>query len=200
MNQNKGGRDAPRRFWLPVAALAAAGLLVLGPATVWAKEPDAAQTPDRLALGINNMGGQIRLHLNPDWATEARFMTGSASSNAGNISALVFGLRGYRFFTAHHRFRLYLGLEGDFAQTSIRSVSENSGVNGNGGISSPSGFGDTTGYDAGAFGGIEFRVFRRVAIDFDMGPYLINLKEKVTSTAGSSWDFVANTAVIIYLF
>ena len=41
---------------------------------------------------------------------------------------------------------------------------------------------------------------RRVAIDLDMGPYMIGLTEKSTRVSASSWDFVANTALIVYLF
>ena len=129
-------------------------------------------------------------------------MTGSASSNAGSIQAMVFGLRGYRFFKEHYRCKLYLGLEGDYAMTKIHGANDvgSTGVNGSGGISSPSGIGNTSGYDAGGFAGIELRIMRRVAVDFDMGPYQINLKEKVTGTSGSSWDFVINTALNVYLF
>jgi hypothetical protein len=205
MSLNEAGRHAPGRVWLPVAALAAAGFLVFGPASARAAQPDedadtpaAAPAPHRLALGVNYTGEQIRLHITRDWAVEERVMTGSASSNSGRISSLVFGLRGYRFFQEHYHCKLYLGLEGDYAMTKVHNAGESNDVNG--GTSYPSGFGNTTGYDAGGFGGIEFRFMRRVAVDIDMGPYVINLKEKVTSTSASAWDFVLNTALVIYLF
>jgi hypothetical protein len=110
----------------------------------------------------------------------------------------VLGLRGYRFFREHRRCKLYLGLEGDYAKTSIRSV--NSSSSPTGGIVNESGFGNTSGYAAGGFAGIEFHVARRIAIDLDMGPYLIGLKEQATGTSGSNWDFVVNTALNFYLF
>src|SRR5579872_3885965 len=81
-----------------------------------------APEPARLAFGINDLGGQLRVHLNPNWAVEGRFQTGSASSNEGQIHSLVLGLRGYRFLQEHHRCRLYLGLEGAYAQTSIQGM------------------------------------------------------------------------------
>ena len=161
-----------------------------------------ARSPDRLAIGITDLGPQVRLYVTPAWAGEARFMMGSASSNAGSIQSMVFGLRAYRFFKEHRRCRLYAGLEGAYAQTSIHGSYEAAGGNGgnNSTITRASGFGDTTGYAAGAFAGVELRVFRRVAVDLDMGPYLISLKEKSTGYSGSTTDFVVNTALMFSLF
>jgi len=150
-----------------------------------------------LSIGINDLGGQLRLHLSPRWAAEGRFLTGSASSDVGDVHANVFGVRGYRFFSERHRFRLYAGLEGDYVHTSLESVNTANNPNS---VATISGFGDTSGYAMGAFGGMEFRLLRRVAIDFDVGPYMIGLKEKVTGVSDASLDFVANTAINVYLF
>jgi hypothetical protein len=152
--------------------------------------------PLRLAFGVNDLGAQLRFHVTPEWAAEARMTIGSSSSEVGSVRSQVFGLRGYRFFKEHRRCKLYLGLEGDRAQTSIRNFNPNSGSS----IANEPGFGNTSGYAAGGFAGIEFHVARRVAVDLDMGPYLIDLKEKVTGASSSNWDFVMNTAVNIYLF
>ena len=162
-------------------------------------DSDAPRAPRRLAFGVNNLGGQLRFHVTPEWAAEARFVTGSASSNEGSIQSLVFGLRGYRFTKEHHRCRLYLGLEADRAQTSIHG-SPNFNSNSPTQQTRPQGFGDTSGFAAGGFGGLELRVTRRVAVDLDMGPYLIGLKEKITGASASSWDFVVNTSLEVYLF
>jgi hypothetical protein len=167
-------------------------------------ETPARPEPDRMAIGINDLGGQVRVRVARNWAAEARFMTGSASSSEGGIHSMVVGLRGYRFFTEHRRCKFYLGLEGDYAQTSIRGGTSNGGPsgspNGAAGVTGASGFGNTSGYAAGGFGGLELRPVRRIAVDFDMGPYLIGLKEKVTGASASNWDFVVNGAVNVYLF
>ena len=164
--------------------------------------PPAPPPPSRrrLAIGVNDLGGQLRIHFTPEWAAEARFMTGSASSNEGGVHSMVFGLRLYRFSQEHRRCRLYLGLEGDRAQTSIRGQGSAPNSSPTGGITTAQNFGNTSGFAAGGFGGVELRLSRRVAVDFDMGPYLISLKEQVSGVSGSNWDFVVNTAVNLYLF
>ena len=167
------------------------------PATGQLLEPTAPLPPHRLAIGINDLGGQLRLHLNPQWATELRFLTGSSSSDVGTVHAFVFGMRGYRFFEERHRFRLYAGLEAAYVNTSLQSVDTAGNPNSLGNIS---GFGDTSGYAMGGFGGVEFRLLKRVAIDLDVGPYMIGLQEKVTRVSDTSLDFVANTAINVYLF
>ena len=156
--------------------------------------------PAHLAYGINGLGEELRVHFSPNWAAEGRFQIGNASSNEGKIQAMVFGLRGYRFFQEHRRCKLYLGLEGAYAQTSIHG-SPTTPTSPTGQYSAQqSGFGNTTGFAGGGFAGIELRPLRRIAVDFDMGPYLIDLKEKTTGTAGSNWDFVVNFAVLFYFF
>lgn len=165
-----------------------------------AEDVSSAAAPTRLAIGINDLGGQLRLHVTPSWAVEARAVTGNASSNEGSIHSMVLGLRGYHFFKERRRCKLYLGLEGDYAKTSIRSVNAGNSATPDGGVTGESGFGNTSGYAAGGFAGIEFHVARRIAIDLDMGPYLIGLKEQATGTSASNWDFVVNTALNFYLF
>jgi hypothetical protein len=115
----------------------------------------------------------------------------------GTIHANVFGLRGYRFFSERRRCRFYLGIEGDYVHTSIRSVDTTNNPNS---IATISGFGETSGYAMGGFGGVEFRLLKRIALDVDVGPYMIGLQEKVTKTSDASLDFVANTAINVYLF
>lgn len=179
-----------------IAASAAAFLLISGlcPSAARADEARAAGDPRRLALGANYMGAQLRGHLNPRWAAEFRFLAGSSSSTQGKVSATVLGLRGYRFWSERSRIRPYAGLELAYAQTSIGSNSGTSGA------SSVKGFGDVSGFVAGGFGGLELRITRRIKLDFDIGPYWMGLKEQSTGVSGSSWDFVANTAVNVYLF
>jgi len=157
----------------------------------------APREPRKLSIGINDLGGQLRFHLFGNWAAEARYLMGSSSSDVGTVKAMVVGLRGYRFFPEHHRFRLYCGLEGDHVQTSLGSV--NNGGNPSS-VANVSGFGETTGYAAGAFGGVEYRLGRRIAFDLDAGPYMIGLQEKVTNVSGSTLDFVVDTAINVYLF
>jgi hypothetical protein len=179
----------------------AATLSALPTSAAFAAENDSpAAAPSRLSIGINDLGGQLRFHVTPAWAVEARMVTGSSSSNEGSISSLAAGLRGYHFFKEHRRCKLYLGFEGDYAKTSIRTVNDTNTSTPGGGIAGENGFGRTSGYAAGGFAGIEFHVARRIAIDLDMGPYLIGLKEQLTGTSASNWDFVVNTALNFYIF
>lgn len=122
---------------------------------------------------------------------------GSSTSDFGTVHALVLGLRGYRFFPERHRWRLYAGMEGDSVKTSLRSVNTSGNPNS---VANVSGFGDTSGYAVGGFGGVEFRLFKRVAFDLDIGPYMIGLQEKVTRVSDTTLDFVANAAINVYLF
>jgi hypothetical protein len=159
----------------------------------------AAETaePRRLALGTTGMGGLLRLHATPEWAGEFRFQAGSATSNEGDVRATVFSLRVYRFSSERYRCRFYAGAEGAYAKTSLSQQTNGPGVSP---LLKASGFGATSGYAAGAFGGLEYKILRRVFLDLDAGPYVIDLKESSTGTSGSSWDFVANAAIGIYLF
>ena len=159
--------------------------------------PSAPALPRHLSIGFNDLGEQLRFHLNPDWALEQRFLMGSSTSDFGTVHANVFGIRGYHFLPEHRRLRLYLGLEGDYVTTSLKSVDTTGNPNS---IATISGFGQTSGYALGGFGGFEFRLLKRIALDLDIGPYMIGVKEKVTHVSDASLDFVANTAINVYLF
>jgi len=159
--------------------------------------PSEPAAPHRLAIGFNDLGEQLRIHFKRDWAVEQRFLMGTASSDFGTVHANVFGLRGYRFLPERRRFRLYVGLEGDYVTTSLRSVNTTGNPSS---VATVSGFGQTSGYAMGGFGGVEYRLLKRIALDLDIGPYMIGVKEKVTGVSDASLDFVANTAINVYLF
>jgi opacity protein-like surface antigen len=171
-------------------------VLVLAFVAAPASAADAPE-PRRFAVGTNGMGVLLRLNATPDWAGEFRFQAGSATSSEGDVRATVFTLRGYRFFPERYRVRFYAGAEGGYAKTSLSNQSTSPGASP---LLSSSGFGATTGFVAGVFGGLEYRIVRRVFLDLDAGPYLISLKESATRTSGSSADFVANAAIGVYLF
>jgi len=154
--------------------------------------------PRRLALGTMGTGGLLRLGLTPRWAGELRVQGASQSSQEGDVRAFVVSARAYRFFTEHYRCKPYLGGEGAYTKTSLSGIQSNTpGANP---VLSQSGFGDTSGFAAGVFGGFEYRVLRRVFVDADAGPYAMGLKESRTGTSGSAWDFVLSAAVGVYLF
>ncbi|MBI4369877.1 MAG: hypothetical protein HY547_06585 [Elusimicrobia bacterium] len=69
------------------------------------------QAAERLAVGLNFIGGQIRYHLSPRWVAEGRYLTGTEDAKGGEVKAVVVGLRGYRFFGLGGRFRFFLGAE-----------------------------------------------------------------------------------------
>lgn len=161
-------------------------------------EPESpVRLPHRFSVGFNDLGGQFRFHLRQDWAAEFRMLTGNASSDVGSVQAFVFGLRGYKFLPERHSWRFYLGAETAYVKTSLHGINTNGNPNS---VATVSGFGDTSGYALGAFGGVEYRLLKRLAIDFDVGPYLIGLRERVTGVSGSTLDFVGNTAINVYLF
>jgi hypothetical protein len=162
----------------------------------WSAAGDGPE-PRRLALGTTGMGGLLRLHATPYWAGELRFQAGSATSNEGDVRATVFSLRVYRFSAERYRCRFYAGAEGAYAKTSLSEQNTGPGMSP---LLNASGFGATSGYAAGVFGGLEYKILRRVFLDLDAGPYVIDLKESSTGTSGSSWDFVANAAIGVYLF
>lgn len=163
---------------------------VLWVPAVWAKDipkmplPYESNLPhDRLSIGINYTGGQIRWNLSSRWAAEGRYQEGTSSSNYGDVTARVFGLRGYRFLHPENRVAFYWGAEGAYA--TAKPVSSSYKV---------------TGLAIGGFGGLEYRVARRISIDADLGPYVISLTEKQTHTSTTNLDFVFNTALLVRLF
>jgi hypothetical protein len=137
----------------------------------------------RLALGVSYTGAQLRYDLSSRWAAEVRYQRGKASSDQGDVSANVFGLRGYRSFHRRERFSFYWGGEGAYADASPARSNYH-----------------VTGLALGAFGGVEYRVMKRVTVNADLGPYVISLKEKQTNVSSTNLDFVLNTALNVYLF
>lgn len=191
---NRMARKEPRRRLSPVAAVCIAAMVVLLAPAARADEAAPPKDPRHLAFGANYVGAQLRGHINPRWAAEMRFLTGKSQSTQGSVSAKVFGLRGYRFWDERRRFQPYAGLELAYAESQLNGPSTGNPA------AVVNGFGDVSGFVAGGFGGVEFRVARRVKLDFDIGPYWFGLKEKVSGMSSNSWDFVANTAVVVYLF
>ncbi len=145
--------------------------------------PESFVPYDRLAVGVNYQGGQLRMGLTPRWALEGRFQEGTSTSNYGDVTAHVFGLRAYRFRHPENRFSFYWGMEGAYA--TAKPASSNYRVNG---------------MAFGGFGGMEYHVARRISIDMDLGPYVISLTEKQTHTSSTNVDFVLNSALLVRLF
>jgi hypothetical protein len=198
MSQEKAGRNAPGRVWSPAAALAAAGFFVFGPVSARAGgvavSSDVAQTaplapepakPLRFSAGVNYAGGQFRWDLSQSWATELRLQTGSSISEYGSVRATVPSLRAYRFFRPQQSVRPFLGAEGGYVFTD----SSNS-------------FGITvSGPTFGVFGGMEWRLARRLALGVSVGPYGMFLSAKDTQQgANPTLQFVADTYLLLRLF
>jgi hypothetical protein len=149
-------------------------------------EPSGPTLPNqRFAIGVNYTGGQFRYRLSPKWAAEGRIQFGSADSDYGTVHSNVFGLRGYRFLSVGHSERIawYLGGEGAYAKASSQSYNYS-----------------TSGFAFGSFGGLEYRLTKRLSAAADIGPYVISLKEKETGLTSTGLDFVINTALIFYVF
>jgi hypothetical protein len=84
------------------------GAWIFGPALGRADD-----VPHKLAVGVTYLGGQLHWGFAPKWALELRLLHGDeVSSTAGTVSATAFGLRGYRYFSAPRRARIFVGLEG----------------------------------------------------------------------------------------
>ncbi len=145
--------------------------------------PGPGVAHERLALGINYTGGQLRWNFSPQWAAEVRYQQGQASSNYGDVKAVVFGLRGYR--TSHPASRLPFYWGSEVAVTNAKP--ETSGYS-------------TNGFAAGAFAGMRYRASRRISLDIDLGPYVISQTETNTHTTATNLDFVLNTALIVGIF
>lgn len=144
---------------------------------------NAEYNSPKIGLGINYIGGQARYHLDSRWAGELRYLTGSEDAATGKVASQVFGLRAYRFFREATRYRFFLGAEAALVNSNQKNTSYK--------VSGPA---------MGVFGGLEYRFGRRFALGFDMGPYVISLKEDTKNVSDSSLEFIANTALIFYLF
>jgi hypothetical protein len=137
----------------------------------------------RLAAGISYTGFQVRYHLTGRWAAEGRFQFGKADSNYGDVKSNVEGIRLYRFLPYRPKLSWYLGGEAAHASAEAQESSYK-----------------TDGFALGVFGGMEYRVLKRVSVGVDIGPYAIALKEQQTGQSQSSLDFVVNTALNFYIF
>jgi outer membrane protein with beta-barrel domain len=147
-------------------------------------EPSGPAMPrERLSIGLNYTGGQVRWNFSPHWATELQYQQGKASSNYGDVKSQVYGLRIYRFFNTSSRFSLYTGPEYAYAQAKPETSSFR-----------------VKGFVLGAYGGLEYRVTKRISVDADLGPYVISLKETQTKEDSTNLDFVLNTAILWRLF
>ncbi len=145
--------------------------------------PESVASRERLSLGVNYTGAQLRWNISSRWAAEGRYQQGKASSNYGDVTARVFGLRGYRFIRSESRFPLYWGSE--IAYTTAKPETSNY---------------KTNGLALGAFGGMQYHVTRRISLDVDLGPYVISLTETQTRTSSTNLDFVLNTALLVRIF
>ena len=148
-----------------------------------AASPSPAQDWRHWALGVNYLGGQMRWRPSARWAFEAAYQQDKASSDYGDVTARVFSLRSYRFFRPRHRWSLYAGPE--LAYTTAKPQTSDY---------------STTGVVAGAFMGSELNITRRFALDVDIGPYVISLKERETGLSQTNLDFVIQTALLFNLF
>lgn len=144
---------------------------------------DSPPPRERLSLGVNFIGGQIRYNLNARWAAELRYLTGAADSDAGRVRSSVIGFRGYRMFAPEHRWHGYVGAE--IAHASAKSEHYNYSA---------------VGFAAGAFGGFRYHLTRRLAFEADIGPYVISLREERTQLKSSNLDFVLDTALVWRVF
>ena len=136
-----------------------------------------------LGVGVTYLGGEVRYHFLNEWAAEVRYLTGKASSETGEVSSQVYGLRGYRFISPVGVYRLYIGAELAMVNSDQKgTVYQADGV------------------AAGGFLGFEYNVARNIYLGFDIGPYMFSLKEKQTKVTDSSLEFVVNSSLIFYLF
>ncbi len=148
-------------------------------------EPSGPPAPrERLSIGLNYTGGQVRWRLSPRWAAEGRLQFGSADSNYGKVHSNVFGLRAYRFIPCTEREKVSWYLGGEAAYTTAESDSTSY---------------RTTGFAMGGFGGLEYRILSKLSAGVDIGPYVISLKEKQTGLTSTGLDFVINTALNFYV-
>jgi hypothetical protein len=146
----------------------------------------AADTPaprKHFAAGVNYSGTQFRWRFAAPWALEARWQHGKSDSDFGKVTANVYGMRGYRWFKPGRLFTFYTGPEMDYASAKTDGSSYT-----------------VSGVTAGAFAGLEMKIAKNLVLGMDMGPYVISLKEKQTSTSRTNLDFVMNTGVVWYLF
>ena len=159
-------------------------LLLIGaiPASLLEAAGPVAQAPKRsLGVGFAFMGPLIRKGLPKDFSLEFHYLFGHAATNDEDISAQVFGLRGYRHFFTDRRVQPYVGVEGAYLTASNSSR-------------------HSSGYSAGGFAGVEYYLLSRASVGFDVGPYYTWLREKEYQTSNGSFDFVLSTFFTFYIF
>ncbi len=165
------------------------GLLLLLSSIVTAATPrlnlqDGTTAPrEKLSIGVNYIGAQVRWTFTSRWAMEFRFQTGKAESNYGDINAVVGGVRGYRTFKEGNHLAFYWGPE----LAAVHAESESGGYS-------------THGFAVGAFGGLRYRLSKRFSFETDLGPYFIHLQEDRTRISSTNLDFVLNSAILVKIF
>jgi hypothetical protein len=106
---------------------------------------------------------------------------GSASDDAGKVTASTAGLRLYRFFWGERNPRYYLGI----AAAAVEATRKSSPFK-------------TRGTAAGTFLGMELFWTRRVSFALDAGPYYLDIKENNTFISDSGVEFVADACVKVH--
>lgn len=155
--------------------LFAASLVLLGVPS------HAATISNKLALGVTYGGGLVHWGFARKWALEFHGMQGEATGTDGTIKSTVFGLRMMRYFRAPSRLRFYAGLEG----ASTHSTSDRTEY-------------DTSGFAAGAFGGTEIYLLRRLSVGVDIGPYLLSTNVRRSQTTDGDVTIVINSFMNFY--
>ena len=144
-------------------------------------DDDRPQFNRTLGVGVAYMGGLFRWGFKKHWSLEGHALFGSADSNDGNVSSMVMGARGYRHFRTDRRLQLFAGVEADYVTAKSQNLK-------------------SSGYLAGAFGGVEYYILPRLSIGLDLGPYYLSLKEKDLAVSESGLDFILNTFLNFYIF
>ena len=134
-----------------------------------------------LGVGMAFMGPLIRKGRPKDFSVEFHYLFGHAGTSDEDISAQVFGLRGYRHFFTDRHVQPYVGVEGAYLTASNSSR-------------------HSSGYSAGGFAGLEYYLLARFSVGFDIGPYYTWLREKEFQTSNGSFDFVLSTFFTFYIF
>jgi len=158
-------------------------LLVFGVFCLAASAGAATRPAPRLGVGVNYVGGQVAYQCRGPWRAEARYQTGQEGSGDSRSRAAILGLRAYRFFKGEGRTRAYLGLEAAHVSASQKA-----------------GEWKAQGLALGGFVGLERALGRRLALGFDIGPYVIGLEENSTRVRSTDVEFVANTFLMFWVF
>lgn len=134
-----------------------------------------------LGVGINSGGGQLDWRRGEKWMLEARAQRGRDASGASQSRSSVFGLRAYRFYHPIGPLSPYLGAQGSYLE-----------------VTQSSGKYKASGSSLGAFCGMALRFNHHVSLGFDLGPYLISLKEKTMRVDQDGFEFVGDAALIYF--